>query len=184
MAGLPGSRTWHAGCPAPGQRRGARRQTTVGKTILIVDDHAPSREGLKDWLRDAGWQVETAASARNAVEKVKGGGFAVVLVDLDLPPARGLADGWDLVRAIRALEPGLAIIAVGAQRESDWAARARRLHVTEVLEKPISPRRLLPIVEALGAAGATHREVAPGVGPGSSTARTTPVRDARGGACS
>lgn len=144
----------------------------MGKTILVIDDHAPSREGLEQWLRNAGWQVEIAASARDATEKVKGGGFAVVIVDLDLPPVRGLVDGWELVRTIRALEPGLAIVAVGTQRESNWAAHAQRLRVTEVLEKPISPSRLLPVVEALGTIE---------VGPGSPTAHTTRARDPRGG---
>ncbi len=129
------------------------------KRILVVDDEAHSREGLRDSLAREGHAVETATNGRDALTAVTQGGapFHVAIIDVDLPRRQGGLTGWEVARACRAASPSTTIIAVVAD---DWApehAAAASLGVAEILEKPISPahvKRLLRELPALARAAA------------------------------
>ncbi len=41
------------------------------KPILIVDDEPIVRESIRDWLKDAGYQVATAETGEEALEMIK-----------------------------------------------------------------------------------------------------------------
>jgi CheY-like chemotaxis protein len=117
--------------------------------ILIVDAYGHSREGLSASLRGAGWSVETAAGSGEAVQKAKGERFGLALIDLDLPPAHGVAvSGWDLARIFRALHPVAAVILVTVEWRADLAAEVER-HGLRLVEKPINPAALRELVRAL-----------------------------------
>jgi len=118
--------------------------------LLLVDPYGHSREGLGAALRGGGLTVETAASASEALGRMQAGGFDLVIVDLDLPPAHGLAeDGWDLVRLLRAASPTLPLILIAAESRPETQAAALQHGVAHLLEKPINPRELRSIVRAL-----------------------------------
>jgi CheY-like chemotaxis protein len=118
--------------------------------LLLVDPYGHSREGLGAALRDGGLIVQTAAGASDAVTRMQDGGFDLLIVDLDLPPAHGLAeDGWDLVRLLRAASPTLPLILIAAESRPETQAAALRHGAAHLLEKPINPRELRSIVRAL-----------------------------------
>jgi DNA-binding response OmpR family regulator len=105
--------------------------------LLLVDPYGHSREGL-------------GAALRDAVTRMQDGGFDLLIVDLDLPPAHGLAeDGWDLVRLLRAASPTLPLILIAAESRPETQAAALRHGAAHLLEKPINPRELRSIVRAL-----------------------------------
>jgi two-component system, NtrC family, response regulator GlrR len=54
-------------------------------TILVVDDDADMREIFAQTLRHAGYDVETAASAEEALGKVRKVSPRVILTDLRMP---------------------------------------------------------------------------------------------------
>ena len=117
--------------------------------LLLVDPYGHSREGLGAALRGGGLQVETAEGASQAVAAMRSGEVDLAIVDLDLPPAHGLAeDGWDLVRLLRAASPTLPLILIAAECRPHTQAEALRLGA-RLLEKPINPRELRTIVRAL-----------------------------------
>jgi CheY-like chemotaxis protein len=58
--------------------------------VLIVDDDAATREGLRALLRNAGFAVELAGNGVEAVQKVTEHAFRVVLLDMQLPGVGGL----------------------------------------------------------------------------------------------
>jgi CheY-like chemotaxis protein len=124
----------------------------VKGSVLVVDDHTPSRDGLKQWFSDRGWRVATAADGWEALTRIKTAAFEVAIVDLDLPPVHGVAlSGWDVVRIVRALRPRTSILVLSAQGGHDVRALAERLGVSELVEKPIGRTQLRAMAATLEA---------------------------------
>lgn len=114
--------------------------------VLLVDDDLHSREGLKLFLMLDGYRVRAASDAWQAIRAVKEGGFDLAIIDLDLPPFRGLEiTGWDLTRIVRGYQPDLAIIVIGAEDGPAVRREAAAAGVALFLEKPISPVRVRAI---------------------------------------
>jgi len=115
--------------------------------LLLVDPYGGSREGLGAALRGGIFNVETAGGIAEAVAKLQEADFDLAIIDLDLPPAHGLAeDGWDLVRIVRDVSPGVPFILIAAECDPDTQGEAARQGAAHLLEKPINPRDLRTIV--------------------------------------
>ena len=63
----------------------------MAEAILVADDEAGVRESLAEVLRDAGYVVETAVDGSAALAALDEHDFAVVITDLRMPGADGLA---------------------------------------------------------------------------------------------
>ena len=121
-----------------------------GQRLLLVDPYGTSREGLGAALRGGGVSVQTAEGSSEAIRQIHGGGFDLAIIDLDLPPAHGIAeDGWELVSILRAVAPGLPLILIAAECRPDTQAEALRHGAAHLLEKPINPRELRRMVRGL-----------------------------------
>lgn len=118
--------------------------------ILIVDAYGHSREGLSASLRSGGWNVETASGSWEAVKKAKEGRFGLAIIDLDLPPAHGVAvSGWDLARIFRAFHSDAAVILVTADARPELKTEAARFSRVRLVEKPINPVELRAMLKTL-----------------------------------
>jgi CheY-like chemotaxis protein len=120
--------------------------------VLVVEDDDDSREGLKIILERWGATVATAASAGEALERLKAFRPHVLLSDLAMPGE----DGYSLIRRVRSLEaheggrtPAAALTAFARpdDRERALAAGYQR-HVS----KPLDPADLFAVVAALARA--------------------------------
>ena len=110
-------------------------------TILVVDDEASSRRILKLGLEAAGYEVDTAGDGVEALEKLRGDRFDVLITDMNMPRM----DGQELCAAIRSSPEDLAplIFVLTARvgvRTREWT---ESLEDIEFVEKPASLRRLV-----------------------------------------
>ena len=68
-----------------------------GSTILVVDDERNIVQLARLYLRNEGYQVETAANGREALEKVRQTSPSLILLDLMMP----IMDGWEVCKTLR-----------------------------------------------------------------------------------
>ena len=85
--------------------------------ILLVEDHTASRTTLAILLETSGYDVDTAANGREAVELLAKHGYDVVVSDIQMPTM----DGVELYRHIQRWWPHLArrVVFMTAHRSSN-----------------------------------------------------------------
>lgn len=119
--------------------------------LLICDDHALVREGLKQILADAPDLsiVGEAADGPEAVRLVRRGGFEVVLLDIALPGR----DGLDVLKQIRGEHPKLPVLIVSTYPEKQYALRCLRLGAAGYLNKGADPAELITAIRKVAGGG-------------------------------
>jgi CheY-like chemotaxis protein len=102
------------------------------KTVLIVDDDREFRDALVEVVRGEGFQVETATSGMQALDKLRWGlRPCVVLLDLQM----AVMNGWDF-RAEQGRDAALAAVPVIAMTAGYWKERDLRDYAARIT-KPI-----------------------------------------------
>jgi HD-like signal output (HDOD) protein/CheY-like chemotaxis protein len=114
-----------------------------GSPILVVDDDPVTRRSVARMLGTLGRRAELAASIRDAIEVLGGGGaFEAMLLDIHLPDASGHL----LVQQLEKLSVPLPIIAMSGRAGRDDLVLLMRHGALDFLEKPF---RLKDLQEAL-----------------------------------
>jgi len=114
-----------------------------GKTIrvLIADDHAIVREGLKQILADT-TNIVVEGEAENglsAVQLVRGCDSHVLLLDISMPDRSGI----EVLKQIRKEKPALAVLMLSMHREDQYAVRALKAGASGYLNKQSAPAELV-----------------------------------------
>jgi DNA-binding response OmpR family regulator len=73
---------------------------TGRRRVLVVDDQGDIRDMARLVLTNAGYEVQTASSGREALALARAGSFDLVLLDINMPDL----DGWATLRLLRADE--------------------------------------------------------------------------------
>ena len=110
--------------------------------ILVVDDEAAQREILRTILTAEGYQVETAGTAAEALDKGGKRRFDLILSDLRMPGA----DGLSLVRDLSREDPPTLVIIMTGFGSLDSAEQAMKQGAFDYLTKPLERDDLLRIV--------------------------------------
>jgi DNA-binding NarL/FixJ family response regulator len=110
-------------------------------TILIVDDHAVVRRGLKEIIletvsSDAGF--DEAASGREALQKIADNNYDLVLLDISMPGRNGL----DTLRIIKAEKPDLPVLVLSMYPEEQFAMRSYKAGASGYVTKESAPEEL------------------------------------------
>jgi len=110
-----------------------RRPRLVGRRprILVVDDSAGVRQLLSATLNGAGFEVEVAGSAREAVMAMAEDDFDAMVVDYSMPRSNGV----ELVRAMRASEVRVPIVMVSGVATQEEKRAAWEVGVNAYLDK-------------------------------------------------
>ena len=75
--------------------------------VLIVDDEPLLRDFARNLLEDAGYETEVAANSDEALEKLAGTGFNIVVTDIYMP---GGHDGVEFARCVTRQFPGMRVV--------------------------------------------------------------------------
>jgi response regulator NasT len=111
--------------------------------ILIADDEALIRMGLRSMLTEAGYQVVgEAADGRRALDLVRKLDPDLVFLDIKMPEPDGLAAAQQIMQT--GPRP---IVLLTAYGDRDFVDRAKRAGVMAYLVKPIKEADLVPAVE-------------------------------------
>ncbi len=101
-------------------------------SILLVDDDAAFRHVMARELKRIGYEVATATSGEEAVQRVEAGEPEIVLLDLRLPGMGGL----DVLRAITANAPTTEVIMLTGHGSIDTAIESIRMGAFDYVVKP------------------------------------------------
>ncbi len=109
--------------------------------ILIADDHAIVREGLKQILTDLDEpvQIDEAADGHEAIEKVCENEYDVVILDIAMPEVNGL----DALKQIKKFRPDLPVVILSMYPEEQYAIRMFKAGAAGYLTKESAPDELL-----------------------------------------
>jgi CheY-like chemotaxis protein len=113
------------------------------KRILLADDDPDVLLGVRDRLESFGFQVTAVSNGREAVEEIRLGEYALVIMDVTMPEMDGIA----ALRMMRRTQPDTPVVIITANVENASASLAEgaRAH----LLKPIDPERLRSVVDRL-----------------------------------
>lgn len=100
--------------------------------VLIVDDDIETRSLLGSWLRQEGYQIQTAASGTEALSRVESRGFDLVITDFSMP---GM-DGVQLTAALRICDPSLPVILASGHVPAEARLVFERAGGQAILVKP------------------------------------------------
>lgn len=107
--------------------------------VLVVDDEAPMRDLLSRMLaRLKVGEVVAAASGAQALERIAGGTFDVVLVDWNMPEMSGL----EFFDRVHAKNPALPFVMVTGRSDARSIAAAKNSGVTAYVVKPLTQAEL------------------------------------------
>src|SRR5918993_1736099 len=129
-----------ATAPPPAIRQGRHR-------VLVVDDEASIRELLSKTLALAEYDVDTAADATSALDRMRSAGYDLLIADLKMP---GM-DGLTLIRQAKRIKSDLPVIIITGFSTESSAIEAVNLGVAGYLTKPFPvPQVLAAAARALG----------------------------------
>ena len=114
------------------------------RRILLVDDELAILLTLRAILEMNGFEVDTAASAKEAEHKMKNGVFEMVITDMRMESETA---GYDVIRAaqLQAYNPATAILTAYPSVDKEWQTKGAQ----SLLVKPLNTQDLLRQIEAL-----------------------------------
>lgn len=104
------------------------------KSVLVVDDEPGMRAGLAANLERDGWAVETASGFGDAIRRLTGKNYSVLITDVRMPDG----DGLQLMRHVRKNSPSTAVILLTAFGSVPEAVTAIQDGACHYFMKPVS----------------------------------------------
>ncbi len=111
-------------------------------SILIVDDEPGVRSSLSGVLRDEGFDVETAASGEECLDRVARSTFDIVVLDVWLP---GI-DGLMTLQRLRERKIDAQVVMISGHGNIESAVRAIKMGAFDFVEKPLSLEKTVLVV--------------------------------------
>ncbi|MGE3346757.1 MAG: response regulator [Ramlibacter sp.] len=141
--------------------------------IVVADDHAIVREGLKRIVSSVpGMEVVgEAADGTQVMQRVRELSFEVLMLDLSMPGRSGM----ELIRLVHAEKPKLRILVLSMHQELQYAVRSIKSGASGYLTKESAPDQLEQAIRKIAAGGAyvtaeVAQQLALGAMPGNDAA--------------
>ncbi|MBU1043264.1 MAG: response regulator [Candidatus Omnitrophica bacterium] len=115
--------------------------------ILVVDDEPIVCRGLEKILQSAGFEVHSACSGKEAIEKIKQTDYGLMFVDLVMPEM----DGIETCKQLRQLAPKASIVSMTGKLDQDPIDKeiefTRAGGVSHYLYKPFARDEIITVVK-------------------------------------
>ena len=108
-------------------------------SVIVVDDEAPIREAVQQWLSLSGFDVQLFSRADDCLARLPEHFPGVVLSDVRMPGMSGL----ELLEQLHRRDPDLPVILLTGHGDVPMAVDAMRDGAYDFLEKPFTPETLL-----------------------------------------
>ncbi len=118
-------------------------KSSPSRRILIVDDEPQILTFLDSLFRSSEWDVHTAASGTEGIEKLEKERFDVVLTDLKMPGA----DGIEVLHTAKKIQSDAEVVLMTAYGTVDSAIEAMRAGAFHFLMKPFRAEEVLHLVD-------------------------------------
>ena len=110
--------------------------------ILVVDDEPGVRSSISGVLQDEGFEVDTAGTGEECLEKANGAAFDVIVLDIWLP---GL-DGLTTLQRLRERQIDSQVVIISGHGNIESAVRAIKMGAFDFIEKPLSLEKTVLVV--------------------------------------
>ncbi len=130
------------------------------RRILLVDDELAILLTLRAILEMSGFEVDTAASAKEAQNKLKSGVYEMVITDMRMESE---TSGYDVIHAARQqpYDPATALLTAYPSLGNEWKNKGAQ----SLLVKPVNTQELLGQLEALLVTHQDHKMLVRKSGP-------------------
>jgi len=106
--------------------------------VLVVDDEKTVCNSCRKILTQEGYKVDVALSGEEALSKVKGSGFDVLITDWKMPEI----DGIEVASRIKKENPNIAVIMITGYPSVESSIKAIRAGISDYVPKPFTPEEL------------------------------------------
>lgn len=113
--------------------------------ILLVEDDASLRNGLKDLLKHDGHQADVAEDGAKAVKMGSANSYDIIILDLSLPKL----DGFEVCQSLRKNKPGVFILILSARNSEDSKVLGFKVGADDYMTKPFGMKELLAKIQAI-----------------------------------
>jgi DNA-binding NtrC family response regulator len=110
--------------------------------ILVVDDEKNIRLTVTKALQTFGYEVSSAVSGQEALQKFRESEFGLILLDLKMPDM----DGFEILEQVVDMRPDIRVIIISAYGTVENAVEAIKLGAVDFIQKPFTPQELREIV--------------------------------------
>jgi two-component system invasion response regulator UvrY len=119
--------------------------------VLIADDHAVVRRGVREILEESplGLFIDEAGSAGEALKAIRDKAYDIVLLDIAFPDGSGL----EVLHQMRLLCPQIRVLLFSMHPEAQYAQRALRLGASGYLTKDSAPEEMMNAINKVVAGG-------------------------------
>lgn len=115
--------------------------------ILIADDHAIVRRGVRDILSEVPYPIEVseASTAASALREITNNNFDILILDVSFPDGNGL----EILNQIKAIKPASKVLFLSMYPEEQYARRAMKNGAYGYLTKDSAPTELVVAIKNL-----------------------------------
>jgi len=116
----------------------AAAAAAVAPNVLVVDDEKTVCNSCKKILTREGYNVDVALSGEEALSKVKGNEFDVLITDWKMPQL----DGIEVAKRIKKENPNIAVVMITGYPSVETSIKAIRSGISDYVPKPFTPTEL------------------------------------------
>lgn len=114
--------------------------------VLIADDHAIVRKGLRQIAEESGKiSVDEASNGQEALDKLRQDRWDALVLDISMPGRHGL----DVLQAVRDLQPQLPVLILSMHPEEQYAMRVLKAGASGYMNKDTAPGELVQAIQKI-----------------------------------